>query len=104
MDDQNHGGRQIDGAVSSLSALEKICKDPTVASSDLTILFDSGIRTGTDIIKALALGADAILLGRPWVWGLTLAGEAGVAAVVKTILAECEISLGLMGKRDVSVG
>lgn len=98
----NHGGRQIDGAISSLSALAKIAQDPIIASSSLTILFDSGIRSGSDVIKALSLGAKAVLIARPWVWGLTCAGQAGVEHVIKTLLADLEVSMGLMGKSDVA--
>ena len=71
----NHGGRQVDGALGSLDALEPIVA--AVADSDLTILFDSGVRSGSDVIKALALGADAVLLGRPYLWGLALEGQGG---------------------------
>jgi lactate 2-monooxygenase len=71
-------------------------------ASSLTILFDSGIRSGSDIIKALALGAKAVLIGRPWVWGLTCAGQEGVEHVMKTLLADLEVTMGLMGVSDVA--
>jgi lactate 2-monooxygenase len=64
----------------------------------LTILLDSGIRTGSDIIKALALGADAVLLGRPYVYGLGLAGEEGVRHVLRSLLAELDLSMALSGQ------
>ena len=70
----NHGGRQVDGSIASLEALPWIVD---AVPEDFTVLFDSGIRTGSDIVKALALGAKAVLLGRPWVWGLALGGEEG---------------------------
>jgi lactate 2-monooxygenase len=90
----NHGGRQIDGAVASLDAL------PTIADAvggDISVLFDSGIRGGADVIKALALGADAVLLGRPYIWGLALDGQAGVEAVLRMVLAEFDLTLALAG-------
>ncbi|KAI5117995.1 hypothetical protein M0805_004492 [Coniferiporia weirii] len=101
----NHGGRQVDGAVASLDALDKIGRSEKVraaqASGKFTMLFDSGIRTGSDIIKALALGAQGVLLGRPFMYGLCLAGEAGVAEQVKSILSDFEVTLGLCGYSDV---
>ncbi|HEY9395696.1 MAG TPA: alpha-hydroxy-acid oxidizing protein, partial [Nocardioides sp.] len=67
----------------------------------IPVLFDSGIRSGADILKALALGADAVLLGRPYVYGLALAGAAGVQAVLEHMIAELDLSLGLVGCRSV---
>ncbi|BFZ57388.1 hypothetical protein PYCC9005_004440 [Savitreella phatthalungensis] len=93
----NHGGRQVSGAVASLDALAVIAADSEVKQSGITILFDSGIRTGADIIKALALGAKAVLLGRPYVYGLALDGQRGVEAVVKGLLADLEITMGNVG-------
>jgi lactate 2-monooxygenase len=90
----NHGGRQVDGAIGSLDALPPIAE---ATGGDLTILFDSGIRSGTDVIKALALGADAVCLGRPYIWGLALDGRAGVEAVLKMILAELDLTMALCG-------
>lgn len=90
----NHGGRQVDGALASLDALAATV-DAT--GDDLAVLFDSGIRTGGDVLKALALGADAVLLGRPYVWGLTLEGQAGVETVLKMILAELDLTMALCG-------
>ncbi|HEX6689312.1 MAG TPA: alpha-hydroxy-acid oxidizing protein, partial [Solirubrobacterales bacterium] len=81
----NHGARQVDGALGSLDALEPIAE---AVGDELTILFDSGIRGGADVLKALALGADAVCLGRPYVWGLALDGRAGVETVLKMVLAE----------------
>ncbi|TDL19761.1 FMN-dependent alpha-hydroxy acid dehydrogenase [Rickenella mellea] len=101
----NHGGRQVDGAIASLDALAKICMSEKImeAQSDgkFTVLFDSGIRTGSDIIKALALGAQAVLLGRPYIYGLCLGGQAGIEQQVRTILADMEITMGLCGYKNV---
>ncbi|KAJ8081137.1 hypothetical protein PM082_017980 [Marasmius tenuissimus] len=97
----NHGGRQVDGAIPSLHALEMIMKSEKIraaqASGKFTILYDSGIRTGSDIIKALALGAQAVLLGRPWVYGATLAGSKGVEQVIKHTMADLDTNLGCAG-------
>ncbi|HEX5375888.1 MAG TPA: alpha-hydroxy-acid oxidizing protein [Solirubrobacterales bacterium] len=90
----NHGGRQVDGAIGSLDALPAIAE---AAGEDLAILFDSGIRSGADAIKALALGADAVCLGRPYVWGLALEGQQGVETVLKMVLAELDLTMALCG-------
>ena len=95
----NHGGRQVDGAIGALDALPDIM---AAVGSQRPVLFDSGIRTGADIIKALALGAQAVLLGRPYLWGLALAGEAGVREVLQRLLAEFDLTLALAGYRQVS--
>lgn len=97
----NHGGRQLDGAIASLDALEEIAADKRVKESGLTILFDSGIRTGSDVLKALALGAKAVLLGRPYVYGLAMGGQQGVEHVLKCMLADTDLMLGNMGKTGV---
>ena len=89
----NHGGRQVDGAVGSLDALP----DVVAAAGDLPVLFDSGVRSGADAVKALALGARAVLLARPWVYGLGLAGQAGVEHVLRCFLADLDLQLGLSG-------
>ena len=65
----------------------------------MAVLFDSGIRSGADVVKALALGADAVLLGRPYLWGLALAGQSGVANVLRMLLAELDLTLALSGYR-----
>lgn len=98
----NHGGRQLDGAIASLDALAEIGADEKVKSSGITILFDSGIRTGSDVLKAVALGAKAVLIGRPYIYGLATAGEAGVRHVIRCILAETDNMLGNLGKTDLS--
>ncbi|NGN67537.1 alpha-hydroxy-acid oxidizing protein [Streptomyces sp. A7024] len=95
----NHGGRQVDGAVASLDALPSIA----AAVGDRTdILFDSGVRTGADVLKALALGAKAVLYGRPYAYGLALGGEDGVRHVLRSLLADLDLTLGLTGHRSVS--
>ena len=95
----NHGGRQVDGAIASLDALPAIVE---AAGDDLAILFDSGVRSGSDVIKALALGADAVCLGRPYVWGLALEGQQGVETVLKMILAEFDLTMALCGYTEPS--
>lgn len=95
----NHGGRQVDGAVAALDMLPKIVE---AAGDRVPVLFDSGIRTGSDMVKALALGARAVLIGRPYVYGLALAGEMGVREVIRNLAAELDLTLGLVGQRSVS--
>jgi lactate 2-monooxygenase len=90
----NHGGRQVDGAIASLDALPPIA---AAVGDDLTVLFDSGVRGGADVLKALGLGADAVCLGRPYVWGLALAGQAGVEAVLRMTLGELDLTMALCG-------
>ncbi|KAI0671172.1 FMN-dependent alpha-hydroxy acid dehydrogenase [Trametes maxima] len=102
----NHGGRQVDGSISTLLALEYIMRSPKVkeaqASGKFTVLFDSGIRSGADMFRAIALGAQGVLLGRTYAYALAVAGQAGVDAHIKSILAEFELTLGLSGYRNVS--
>jgi lactate 2-monooxygenase len=95
----NHGGRQVDGALGSLEALGPIAE---AVGDELTVLFDSGVRGGADVFKALALGADAVCLGRPYIWGLALDGQSGVETVLKMILAELDLSMALCGLTDPS--
>ena len=94
----NHGGRQVDGAVAALDALPGICK---AVNGKAPVLFDSGIRGGADIVKALALGARAVLLGRPYLWGLAVGGEAGVREVVQRTLADFDVTMALCGFRTL---
>lgn len=90
----NHGGRQVDGARAALDNLVDIAD----AHGDrTTVLFDSGIRSASDIVVALALGARAVLVGRPWVYGLAVAGEDGVRHVLRNLLGELDLTLGLAG-------
>jgi lactate 2-monooxygenase len=95
----NHGGRQLDGAVATLDALPPIVE---VVGNRIPVLLDSGIRSGSDVLKALALGASAVLLGRPYVYGLAVAGEAGVREVLLNLLADFDLALGLSGATAVS--
>ncbi len=89
----NHGGRQVDGEIATLDALPGIVS----AAGGLPVLLDSGIRSGSDVAKALALGATATLIGRPYVYGLALAGETGVREVIRNIVAEFDLTLALAG-------
>ena len=92
----NHGGRQVDGAVGSLDVLPAIAD---AVGDRLEVLFDSGIRTGADVVKALALGARAVLVGRPWVYGLGLGGQDGVRHVLRSLLADFDLTMALSGHR-----
>lgn len=98
----NHGGRQLNGAISSLDALAEIGADKKVKESGLTLLFDSGVRTGSDVLKAIALGAKAVLVGRPYVYGLAMGGQAGVKHVLDSILADTDNSMGNFGKKSLA--
>ena len=95
----NHGGRQLDGAPSSIRVLPEIAG---AVGERIEILFDGGVRRGQHIVTALALGARACLIGRPWNYGLAADGEAGVARVIELLRAEFDITLGLMGLTAVS--
>ncbi|MFG2302111.1 lactate 2-monooxygenase [Actinacidiphila glaucinigra] len=90
----NHGGRQVGGAIGAADALPAVAR---AVGDRLAVLFDSGIRTGDDVFKALALGASAVLLGRPYAYGLGLGGRAGVEHVVRCLLAEFDLTLALSG-------
>jgi lactate 2-monooxygenase len=90
----NHGGRQVDGAVAALDALVEV-RD--AVGPDATVLMDSGIRRGADVLKALALGADAVLLGRPYAYGLAVGGQEGVDTVIRHLMAETDLTLALLG-------
>ncbi|WP_280274385.1 alpha-hydroxy-acid oxidizing protein [Nocardia wallacei] len=90
----NHGGRQVDGSIAALDAL------PTVVATvgdRADVLFDSGVRTGSDVMVALALGAKAVLYGRPWAYGLGIAGAAGVRHALRVLLADLDAAMGLSG-------
>jgi lactate 2-monooxygenase len=95
----NHGGRQVDGAIAALDALGPIAE---AVGDDLTVMLDSGVRSGADVVKALCLGADAVGIGRPYLWGLALAGEAGVTHVLRNLLAEIDLTLALTGHTSPS--
>jgi lactate 2-monooxygenase len=93
----NHGGRQVDGAVGSLEVLPEIAD---AVGEQVEVLFDSGIRGGADIVKALALGAKAVLVGRPFAYGLAHGGQVGVRHVLRSLLADFDLTLGLSGHRS----
>lgn len=95
----NHGGRQVDGAIGSLDALVPIVD---AIGGQCPVFFDSGIRRGSDVFKALALGASAVLIGRPYMWGLAIGGADGVRDVLLNLLAEFDLTLALTAKRSPS--
>jgi lactate 2-monooxygenase len=94
----NHGGRQVDNAIGALEALPGVVDE---VGGEVPVLFDSGVRTGADAAVALALGARAVLLGRPWVWGLAIAGEEGVRHVLRCLLADLDLTMALSGLRTL---
>ena len=95
----NHAGRQIDGAIGSLDALPGVVE---AVAGRAPVLFDSGVRTGADVFRALALGAAAVLVGRPWVYGMAIAGEEGAREALRNLLAEFDLVLGLSGHRSIA--
>jgi lactate 2-monooxygenase len=94
----NHGGRQLDGAIATLDALPAIVE---VINGRIPILLDSGIRRGADILKAIALGASAVLVGRPYAYALAVAGESGVREVIQHLIAELELQLAISGRSSI---
>ena len=94
----NHGGRQVDGAVASLDALVEVREE---VGADATVLMDGGIRRGADVLKALALGADAVLLGRLYAYALAVGGAAGVESMIRQLAGELDLTLALVGGRSV---
>jgi len=94
----NHGGRQLDGVASSISMLPRIADK---VAGQTTLLLDGGVRSGQDILKAMALGADAAMIGRPWVYALAGAGEAGLLNLLKALQGEFSVSMALTGKVTV---
>jgi lactate 2-monooxygenase len=98
----NHGGRQVDRSVASLDALPGVVAAVRNAGSSAPVIFDSGIRCGADVFIALALGATAVGIGRPHVYGLALAGSDGVAEVLRNIRAELDLQMGLTGCTSVA--
>ncbi|GKZ13736.1 alpha-hydroxy-acid oxidizing protein [Haladaptatus sp. T7] len=90
----NHGGRQVDGAIGALDALPDVVD---AVGDDVPVLFDSGVRRGADAFRAVALGADAVLLGRPYIYGLAIAGREGVRGVLRNFLADLDLTLALSG-------
>jgi isopentenyl diphosphate isomerase/L-lactate dehydrogenase-like FMN-dependent dehydrogenase len=95
----NHGGRQLDGAISTCAALPEVVQ---AIAGRAEVLVDGGIRRGTDVLKALALGALAVLIGRPYVWGLAVDGEAGVRHVLELLRNEIVLAMALLGRPAVS--
>ncbi|MEM8525175.1 MAG: lactate 2-monooxygenase [Bacteroidota bacterium] len=94
----NHGGRQVDGAIGAVKALPSIVK---AVDQQIPVLLDSGIRGGADMFKALALGATAVCVGRPYVYGLALAGQAGVEEVLQNLLSDFELTMALAGCKEI---
>jgi lactate 2-monooxygenase len=90
----NHGGRQVDGVIGALDALPDVV---AAVGGRAPVLFDSGVRGGADVVRALALGATAVGIGRPYVYGLALAGAAGVREVIGNVAAELELTMALAG-------
>jgi isopentenyl diphosphate isomerase/L-lactate dehydrogenase-like FMN-dependent dehydrogenase len=95
----NHGGRQLDGVPASIEALPEVAE---AVAGRAGVLLDSGVRRGTDVLKALALGARAVLLGRPFMWGLAVDGERGVGRVLHLLRAELELAMRLAGLTSVT--
>jgi L-lactate dehydrogenase (cytochrome) len=94
----NHGGRQLDGAPSAISALPKIVD---AVGADIEVMFDGGIRSGQDLMRALALGARSCIIGRSYIYGLGAAGQVGVAAVIEILQKELDITMALCGVKSI---
>ncbi len=95
----NHGGRQLDTAIASIDALPDVVQ---AMDGRAEVFMDGGVRRGTDILKALALGARAVLVGRPVLWGLAVEGESGVTNVLELLRGELDLAMALSGCRSVS--
>jgi isopentenyl diphosphate isomerase/L-lactate dehydrogenase-like FMN-dependent dehydrogenase len=93
----NHGGRQLDGVPAAVDALPEVVE---AVGEGVEVLLDGGVRRGTDVVKALALGARALLVGRPVIWGLAVGGEPGVREVLELLRRELELGLTLLGCRS----
>ena len=94
-----HGGRQVDGSIGAAQALPEVA---AAVDGRMPVLVDSGVRTGADVLKALALGAAAVLVGRPWVYGLAVGGADGVRDVLRNLIADLDLTLGLTGCTSIS--
>ncbi len=94
----NHGGRQVDGAIGTLESLKSIA---LAVDKKIPVLLDSGVRGGADVFKALALGATAVCIGRPYAYGLAIAGADGVYAVLRNFMADFELTMGLAGCKNI---
>jgi isopentenyl diphosphate isomerase/L-lactate dehydrogenase-like FMN-dependent dehydrogenase len=95
----NHGGRQLDGGIATLRALPAVVD---AVDDEIPVLFDSGIRRGTDVVKAIALGATAVLVGRPYIYGLAVAGERGVAAVLDHLVTDIDKTMAMTGASTIA--
>jgi isopentenyl diphosphate isomerase/L-lactate dehydrogenase-like FMN-dependent dehydrogenase len=95
----NHGGRQLDYAVASLDALPEVVE---AVGGRIPILMDGGVRRGTDVLKALSLGAAGVLIGRPYLWALAVNGEAGVSLMLDLLREEIALSMSLLGVKSLS--
>jgi isopentenyl diphosphate isomerase/L-lactate dehydrogenase-like FMN-dependent dehydrogenase len=95
----NHGGRQVDGSIATMDALPLVVD---AVAGRVPIVLDSGVRSGADALRALALGATAVGLGRPYVWGLAVGGEDGVREVLRNFRGDFDLTLGLSGHASVS--
>ena len=98
----NHGGRQLDGALSSISALADIVQAVHAENSDIEVWLDSGIRSGQDVLKAISLGAKGTMIGRAFLYGLGAYGEDGVRRALEIIYKECDISMAFCGHTDIN--
>jgi lactate 2-monooxygenase len=96
----NHGGRQVDGAIATIEALPAVIE---AIAGRIPVVLDSGVRSGADMFRALALGASAVGFGRPYVWGLAAGGEDGVREVIRNLRADFDLTTGLSGVADVRV-
>ena len=94
----NHGGRQVDGTLATIDALPEIVE---CVAGRIEILLDGGIRRGTDVLKALALGAKAVLIARPYLWGLAAGGEEGVRQVITMLRDEIDCAMAQLGRPDI---
>src|SRR4029453_19130203 len=94
----NHGGRQVDGSIATVDALPGVVE---AVDGQVPVILDSGVRGGADVFRALALGATAVLLGRPYVYGLGIAGQEGVEEVIRNFMADFDLTMGLAGCRSV---
>ena len=94
----NHGGRQVDGSIATVEALPGVVE---AVDGRVPVILDSGVRSGADVFRALALGANAVLLGRPYVYGLGIAGQEGVEEVIRNFIADFDLTMGLAGCRSL---
>ena len=94
----NHGGRQLDGAISSINALPALAE---AAGQSIEVWMDGGVRSGQDVLRAVALGARGVLIGRPYLYGLGARGEAGVDQILNIVARELDVTMALCGKRDI---